>query len=65
MTRFDRAGLAAKAGASSAACSGKNNAMPIRRLQQEGRLSGALVHGNTVYLAGQTADILTWRMSRR
>jgi enamine deaminase RidA (YjgF/YER057c/UK114 family) len=30
--------------------------MPIRRLQPEGRLSGAVVHGNTVYLAGQVAD---------
>ena len=31
--------------------------MTIRRLQQEGRLSGAVVHGNTVYLAGQiTSD---------
>lgn len=30
--------------------------MPIRRLQSEGRLSGAVIHGNTVYLAGQVAD---------
>ena len=30
--------------------------MPIRRLQPEGRLSGAVVHGNTVYLAGQVAN---------
>ena len=30
--------------------------MTIRRLQPEGRLSGAVVHGNTVYLAGQVAD---------
>ena len=30
--------------------------MPIRRLQSEGRLSSAVVHGNTVYLAGQVAD---------
>ncbi len=30
--------------------------MTIRRLQQEGRLSGAVVHGSTVYLAGQVAD---------
>jgi enamine deaminase RidA (YjgF/YER057c/UK114 family) len=30
--------------------------MPIRRLQPEARLSGAVVHGNTVYLAGQVAD---------
>ncbi|MBN8901525.1 MAG: hypothetical protein BGO51_21055 [Rhodospirillales bacterium 69-11] len=30
--------------------------MSIRRLQPEGRLSGAVVHGNTVYLAGQVAD---------
>ena len=28
----------------------------IRRLQPEGRLSGAAVHGGTVYLAGQVAD---------
>jgi len=28
----------------------------IRRLQPEARLSGAVVHGNTVYLAGQVAD---------
>jgi enamine deaminase RidA (YjgF/YER057c/UK114 family) len=30
--------------------------MTIRRLQSEGRLAGAVVHGNTVYLAGQVAD---------
>ena len=30
--------------------------MPIRRLQPEGRLSGAVIHGDTVYLAGQVAD---------
>ena len=30
--------------------------MTIRRLQPEARLSGAVVHGNTVYLAGQVAD---------
>ncbi len=30
--------------------------MSIRRLQPEGRLSGAVVHGDTVYLAGQVAD---------
>lgn len=30
--------------------------MPFRRLQPETRLSGAVVHGNTVYLAGQVAD---------
>jgi enamine deaminase RidA (YjgF/YER057c/UK114 family) len=30
--------------------------MPIRRLQPEGRLSGAVIHGNTIYLAGQVAD---------
>ena len=28
----------------------------IRRLQPEGRLSGAVVHGNTVSLAGQVAE---------
>jgi enamine deaminase RidA (YjgF/YER057c/UK114 family) len=28
----------------------------IRRLAEEGRLSGAVVHANTVYLAGQVAD---------
>jgi enamine deaminase RidA (YjgF/YER057c/UK114 family) len=28
----------------------------IRRLQPEPRLSGAVVHGGTVYLAGQVAD---------
>lgn len=28
----------------------------IRRLQPEGRLAGAVVHGGTVYLAGQVAD---------
>jgi enamine deaminase RidA (YjgF/YER057c/UK114 family) len=30
--------------------------MTIKRLQPEGRLAGAVVHGNTVYLAGQVAD---------
>jgi enamine deaminase RidA (YjgF/YER057c/UK114 family) len=30
--------------------------MTIRRLQPEGRLSGAVIHGGTVYLAGQVAD---------
>jgi enamine deaminase RidA (YjgF/YER057c/UK114 family) len=30
--------------------------MTIRRLQPEARLSGAVIHGNTVYLAGQVAD---------
>jgi enamine deaminase RidA (YjgF/YER057c/UK114 family) len=30
--------------------------MTIRRLQPHGRLSGAVIHGNTVYLAGQVAD---------
>ncbi|MGE0415193.1 MAG: RidA family protein [Acetobacteraceae bacterium] len=30
--------------------------MTIRRLQPESRLAGAVVHGNTVYLAGQVAD---------
>ena len=30
--------------------------MPIRRLQPEGRLAGAVVHGQTIYLAGQVAD---------
>jgi enamine deaminase RidA (YjgF/YER057c/UK114 family) len=30
--------------------------MAIRRLQPEGRLAGAVVHGSTVYLAGQVAD---------
>jgi enamine deaminase RidA (YjgF/YER057c/UK114 family) len=30
--------------------------MTIRRLQPHGRLSGAVVHGDTVYLAGQVAD---------
>ena len=28
----------------------------IRRLAEEGRLSGAVVHGKVVYLAGQVAD---------
>lgn len=31
----------------------------IRRLAEEGRLSGAVVHGGTVYLAGQVADDAT------
>ena len=30
--------------------------MSITRLQPEARLSGAVVHGKTVYLAGQVAD---------
>ncbi|MDR3538159.1 MAG: RidA family protein [Acetobacteraceae bacterium] len=30
--------------------------MTLRRLQPEGRLSGAVVHGTTVYLAGQVPD---------
>jgi enamine deaminase RidA (YjgF/YER057c/UK114 family) len=30
--------------------------MTIRRLQPEDRLCGAVVHGNTVHLAGQVAD---------
>jgi enamine deaminase RidA (YjgF/YER057c/UK114 family) len=30
--------------------------MTIRRLAPEARLSGATVHGKTVYLAGQVAD---------
>jgi len=30
--------------------------MNIRRLQPEARLSGAVVHNTTVYLAGQVAD---------
>ncbi|SDB68830.1 RidA family protein [Belnapia rosea] len=30
--------------------------MAIRRLAEEGRLSGAVVHGGLVYLAGQVAD---------
>ena len=30
--------------------------MTIRRLQPEGRLSGAVVHNGLVYLAGQVAD---------
>ena len=30
--------------------------MTIVRLQQEARLSGAVVHGGLVYLAGQVAD---------
>ena len=30
--------------------------MTIRRLQPEGRLAGAVIHGDTVYLAGQVAD---------
>lgn len=31
----------------------------IRRLAEEGRLSGAVVHGRVVYLAGQVADDVT------
>jgi enamine deaminase RidA (YjgF/YER057c/UK114 family) len=30
--------------------------MTIRRLHPEGRLTGAVVHGNLVYLSGQVAD---------
>jgi enamine deaminase RidA (YjgF/YER057c/UK114 family) len=30
--------------------------MTIRRLHAEGRLSGAVIYGDTVYLAGQVAD---------
>ncbi|MBV9248090.1 MAG: RidA family protein, partial [Acetobacteraceae bacterium] len=30
--------------------------MTVRRLQAEGRLAGAVVFGNTVYLAGQVAE---------
>ncbi|MBL8345791.1 MAG: RidA family protein, partial [Rubrivivax sp.] len=30
--------------------------MTIQRLQPGPRMSGAVVHGNTVYLAGLTAD---------
>ena len=30
--------------------------MPLHRLQPHGRLSGAVIHGDTVYLAGQVAD---------
>ena len=30
--------------------------MTIKRLQPEERLTGAVVHGHTVYLAGQVAD---------
>lgn len=33
--------------------------MTIRRLMPEARLSGATVHGKTVYLAGQVADDAT------
>jgi enamine deaminase RidA (YjgF/YER057c/UK114 family) len=33
--------------------------MTIRRLQPEARLAGAVVHGGTVYLAGQVADDAT------
>jgi enamine deaminase RidA (YjgF/YER057c/UK114 family) len=32
------------------------DAMTIRSLAEEGRLSGAVVHGGLVYLAGQVAD---------
>ncbi len=31
----------------------------IQRIAEEGRLSGAVVHGGTVYLAGQVADDAT------
>ena len=30
--------------------------MPIRRLQLENRLAGAVIHGGVVHLAGQVAD---------
>ena len=30
--------------------------MTVRRLQLEKRLAGAVIHGKTVYLAGQVAD---------
>lgn len=30
--------------------------MPIRRLQLETRLAGAVIHGDVVHLAGQVAD---------
>ncbi|MBS7790575.1 RidA family protein [Roseococcus sp. SDR] len=33
--------------------------MMIRRLAEEGRLSGAVVHGGLVWLAGQVADDAT------
>jgi len=33
--------------------------MTIRRLAEEGRLSGAVVHGGLVFLAGQVADDAT------
>lgn len=33
--------------------------MAIRRLAEEARLSGAVVHGGVVYLAGQVADDAT------
>ena len=33
--------------------------MTIRRIQPGPRMSGAVVHGNTVYLAGLTADDAT------
>ncbi|MCC6718925.1 MAG: RidA family protein [Acetobacteraceae bacterium] len=33
--------------------------MPIRRLAPETRLTGATIHGNIVYLAGQVADDTT------
>jgi enamine deaminase RidA (YjgF/YER057c/UK114 family) len=33
--------------------------MTIRRLAEEARLSGAVVHGGVVYLAGQVADDAT------
>jgi enamine deaminase RidA (YjgF/YER057c/UK114 family) len=34
----------------------ENDHMTIRRLQPEARLSGAVVHGGLVHLAGQVAD---------
>ncbi len=33
--------------------------MTIKRLQPEGRLAGAVVHGNVVYLAGQVPEDVT------
>jgi enamine deaminase RidA (YjgF/YER057c/UK114 family) len=38
------------------AAKGKGSSMTIRRLAEEGRLSGAVVHGGLVWLAGQVAD---------
>jgi enamine deaminase RidA (YjgF/YER057c/UK114 family) len=39
--------------------------MTIRRLQPHGRLSGAVIHGNTVYLAGQVPDDPTLDMEHQ